>query len=100
MSKKLESELGFMYIGDSNSKERFFMPTLPSPLFSQLAHVELLTPVPAESLAFFTDVLGLELTEQAGQSAYLRGWGEDFHHSLKRTEVPPPAPAHMAWRGA
>jgi catechol 2,3-dioxygenase len=89
-----------MYTRDSNSKERFFMPTLPAPLFSQLAHVELITPVPAESLAFFTDVLGLELTEQAGQSAYLRGWGENFHHSLKLTEGPQPALGHIGWRAA
>ena len=54
------------------------MSGVPTRLLSQLAHVELITPQPAESLAFFTDVLGLELTEQAGQSAYLRGWGENF----------------------
>jgi len=76
------------------------MPTVPAPLLSQLAHVELTTPVPSESLAFFTDVLGLELTEQAGQSAYLRGWGENFHHSLKLTEGPQPALGHIGWRAA
>jgi catechol 2,3-dioxygenase len=76
------------------------MPTVPSPLLSQLAHVEVITPAPAESLAFFTEVLGLELTEEAGQSAYLRGWGERFHHSLKLTEGPQPALGHIGWRAA
>src|SRR3954466_12979950 len=76
------------------------MSTVPTRLLSQLAHVEVTTPSPAESLTFFTDVLGLELTEQAGQSAYLRGWGERFHHSLKLTEGPEPALAHIGWRAA
>src|SRR3954463_5497521 len=76
------------------------MSPVPTPLVSQLAHVELITPVPAESLDFFTDVLGLQLTEQAGQSAYLRGWGENFHHSLKLTEGPQPALGHIGWRAA
>jgi catechol 2,3-dioxygenase len=76
------------------------MPTVPTPLLSQLAHVELVTPAPAESLAFFTEVLGLELTEQAGQSAYLRGWGERLHHSLKLTEGAQPALGHIGWRAA
>jgi catechol 2,3-dioxygenase len=76
------------------------MPAVPTPLLSQLAHVELITPVPDESLVFFTDVLGLELTEQADQSAYLRGWGENFHHSLKLTEGPQPALGHIGWRAA
>jgi catechol 2,3-dioxygenase len=67
-------------------------------LISQLAHAELITPKPAESLQFFTDVLGLELTEQAGQSAYLRAWGENFHSSLKLTEGPEPGLGHIGWR--
>jgi catechol 2,3-dioxygenase len=76
------------------------MRSVPPRLLSQLAHAELMTPKPAESLAFFIDVLGLELTEQAGQSAYLRGWGENFHHSLKLTEGPEPALGHIGWRAA
>src|SRR3954471_9846216 len=76
------------------------MTVVPMPLISQLAHVELTTPVPSESLVFFVDVLGLELTEQAGPSAYLRGWGENFHHSLKLTEGPEPALGHIGWRAS
>ena len=35
-------------------------------LLSQLAHVEVLTPTPDESLRFYTDVLGLEVADRAG----------------------------------
>jgi catechol 2,3-dioxygenase len=71
---------------------------LPERLLSQLAHVEILTPTPAESLEFYRDVLGLELTEQSGPSAFLRGWGEFFHHSIQLTEAPAPGLGHIGWR--
>jgi catechol 2,3-dioxygenase len=67
-------------------------------LISQLAHVEVVTPKPEKSLQFYRDVLGLEVSGQAGQSVYLRGWGEFFYHSLQLTEGPAPAIAHSAWR--
>ena len=68
------------------------------PLASHLAHVELLTPNPEGSLWFFHDVLGLEVVETDGQSAYLRGWGDLYHHSLKLTESPRAGLGHMGWR--
>ena len=52
-------------------------------LISQLAHVELTTPKPQESLDFWTNVIGLEETTREGQSVYLRGWGDRFHHTLQ-----------------
>ncbi len=67
-------------------------------LISQLAHVELLTPRPQESLEFFRDVLGLEESGHQGQSVYLRCWGEHLHHSVKLTESPQPGLGHAAWR--
>ena len=67
-------------------------------LISQLAHVEVVTPRLEESLRFYRDVLGLEVSGQHGQSVYLRGWGEFFFHSLQLTEGPAPAVAHSAWR--
>jgi catechol 2,3-dioxygenase len=67
-------------------------------LIAHLAHVELLTPKPEASLRFYTDVLGLELTAREGQSVYLRGWGEWYHHSLKLTEGPVAALGHISWR--
>ena len=67
-------------------------------LISQLAHVEVLTPMPEESLRFYTDVLGLEESGRDGQSGYLRGWGERFHHSLQLTESGQAGLGHIAWR--
>ena len=69
-----------------------------SRLISQLAHVELLTPTPEESLDFWTRIVGLELTATAGQSAFLRGWGDRFHHTLVLTEGGGPALGHVGWR--
>ena len=67
-------------------------------LISQLAHVEVISPKPAATAAFFKDVMGLEPSGQSGQSAYFRGWGEFFHHSVQVTEGPKPAVAHTGWR--
>jgi catechol 2,3-dioxygenase len=67
-------------------------------LLSQLAHVEVLTPAPEESLRFYRDVVGLEESGREGQSVYLRGWGERFFHSLQLTEAASPGLGHIAWR--
>src|SRR5919109_4674350 len=70
------------------------------PLFevAQLAHVELLTPKPEETLRFFTELLGLQETEREGQSVYLRAYEDFYHHTLKLTEAPKPGLGHVAWR--
>ena len=65
---------------------------------AQLAHVELLTPKPQESLDFFTKLLGMQVTESEGQSVYLRGYEDFYHHSLKLTEAPEPGLGHLGWR--
>jgi catechol 2,3-dioxygenase len=70
------------------------------PLLSQLAHVELTTPTPQESLEFWTQVVGLEETARDGQSVYLRAWGDWFHHTLKLTEGPEVGLGHVGWRAA
>lgn len=67
-------------------------------LISQLAHIELQTPKPQESLDFFTELFGLEVSAESGKSAYLRCWGDFFHHSLQLTEGPQPALGHIGWR--
>lgn len=58
----------------------------------------MLTPAPEASVSFLTEVLGLEESGRAGQSVYLRGWGEFFHHTLQVTEGPAPGLVHIAWR--
>jgi catechol 2,3-dioxygenase len=71
---------------------------MPDRLLSQLAHVEVLTPTPEESLRFYTGVLGLQESAHDGRSVYLRGWGERFLHSLQLTESSAPGLGHIGWR--
>ncbi|MDA0140385.1 VOC family protein [Solirubrobacter deserti] len=55
---------------------------------SELAHlgpVELFTPRFDESLAFFVDILGMDIEAQDGPSTYLRGWGDYQRWSVKLT---------------
>ncbi|MCL6600475.1 MAG: VOC family protein [Alicyclobacillus macrosporangiidus] len=65
---------------------------------SHISHVELLTPKPEESLAFFRDILGLNVIYQQGQSAFLRAWGEHQLYSLKLTEAPYAGLGHVGLR--
>src|SRR5947209_1574966 len=72
----------------------------PEPMFevAQLAHVEMLTPKPTETVWFFTELLGMVVTTRAGQSVYLRAYEDGYHHSLKITEARQPGLGHVAWR--
>ena len=65
---------------------------------AHIAHAELLTPKPEESLRFFVDVLGMEEEAREGQSVYLRGWGDYLRYSLKLTESPQAGLGHVALR--
>lgn len=67
---------------------------------AQLAHVEIYTPKPEETLWFFKDVLGLCETAKEGQSVYLRAYEDFYHHSLKITERNEPGLGHISWRSA
>jgi catechol 2,3-dioxygenase len=70
------------------------------PLFetAQLAHVELLTPKPDQTLWFFKELLGLEESGREGQSVYLRAYEDFYHHTLKVTESPQAGLGHVSWR--
>ena len=72
----------------------------PEPIMdvAQLAHVEILSPKPEETIKFFTEILGLELTDQKGNSVYLRAYEENYHHSLKVTESEKAGLGHAGWR--
>ncbi len=65
---------------------------------AHLGHVEIFTPKPAESLHFFEDIFGMEVTERQGQSVYLRAWGDYERHTLKLTESKQAGLGHVAWR--
>ena len=67
---------------------------------AHLGHVELLTPAFSESLAFFTDVMGMLVEGEAGRSTYLRGWGDYERYCLKLTEAEQPGLGHIALRAS
>ncbi|MGZ4331339.1 MAG: VOC family protein, partial [Solirubrobacteraceae bacterium] len=65
---------------------------------AHIGHAELLTPFAPESLEFFVELFGMEIEARAGQSVYLRGWGDYQRYSLKLTESALPGLGHMAIR--
>ena len=55
---------------------------------SEIAHlgpVQMFTPKGDESLAFFTEIMGMDVVAQDGSHTYLRGWGDYQPWSLKLT---------------
>ena len=65
---------------------------------AHLAHLELLTPKPDESLNFFVNVMGMTETARRGDSVYLRGWDDYEHHTLKLTAAKAAGMGHFAFR--
>jgi len=74
------------------------METEPIWDIAHLAHVELLTPKPNESLHFFTEIMGMRVSAQQGDSVYLRAYDDYEHHTLKLTAAKQPGMKHFAWR--
>ncbi|WP_425199518.1 catechol 2,3-dioxygenase [Parageobacillus thermoglucosidasius] len=76
------------------------MSNLQEPIFdvAQLAHVEILSPKPEETVKFFNQFLGMEVSEVSGQSVYLRAYEDFYHHTLKVTESREAGLGHVAWR--
>jgi catechol 2,3-dioxygenase len=72
--------------------------TLRSFDLAHLAHVELLTPTPQESLHFFVNVFGMTESGRRGDSVYLRAWDDYEHHTLKLTASRVAGMGHMAFR--
>ena len=65
---------------------------------AHIAHAELLTPFPDDSLRFFVDLFGMQIEHQEGQSVFLRGWGEYQPYGLKLTESELPGLGHTGLR--
>jgi catechol 2,3-dioxygenase len=65
-----------------------------------LGAVELLTPKPDESLWYFRDLLGMEVVHAAGESAWLRGYGDDAASTLKLTAADTSGVGCIWWRAA
>jgi catechol 2,3-dioxygenase len=68
------------------------------PDLAHIAHAELLTPFPDDSLRFFVDLFGMQIEHREGQSVFLRGWGEYQPYGLKLTEAKQPGLGHVAIR--
>jgi catechol 2,3 dioxygenase len=75
-------------------------PEAPPPIhdLAHIAHAELLTPFPDDSLRFFVELFGMQIEHQEGQSVFLRGWGEYQPYGLKLTESELPGLGHTAIR--
>ena len=53
---------------------------------AQLVSVALYSPKPDESVAFFHDMLGMEISHREGQSVYMRAYEDFYQYTLKITE--------------
>jgi catechol 2,3-dioxygenase len=71
-----------------------------NPDIAQLVSVALYSPKPDESVAFFYDLLGLEISHRAGQSVYLRAYEDFYQYTLKITEAGQPGLEEITWRAA
>jgi catechol 2,3-dioxygenase len=72
-----------------------------SPQFGDIAHlghVELLTPKFEESLAFFTETMGLHESGRAGCSVFLRAWADYERFTLQLTRATTSGLGHVAFR--
>ncbi len=67
---------------------------------AHLAHVELLTDKPEESLDFFVNILGLSESGRAGDSVYLRAFDDYEFHTLKLTAAKTTGVGHVGYRAA
>jgi catechol 2,3-dioxygenase len=65
---------------------------------AHLAHVEMLTPKLEESTKFFTEIMGMSISDVKNDSVYLRAYDDYEHHTLKLTASKQAGIAHYAWR--
>jgi catechol 2,3-dioxygenase len=65
---------------------------------AHLSHIELLTPRPDESLHYFRELLGMEVSGTEGDSVFLRGFGDYERSSLKLTASAQSGVGHLAYR--
>jgi catechol 2,3-dioxygenase len=67
---------------------------------AQLVSIALYSPKPDETIAFFHDLLGLEISHREGQSVYLRAYEDFYQYSLKITEAAQPGLEEITWRAS
>ena len=67
---------------------------------AHLAHVELLTDKPEESLDFFVRYLGMTENGSAGDSVFLRAWDDYENTTIKLTAAPRPGVGRTNFRAS
>jgi catechol 2,3-dioxygenase len=65
---------------------------------AHVAHAELRVTDLERSRAFFTDVLGLFVSDEDDRHVYLRAWQDWDHHTLLLTQAEESGLGHLAWR--
>lgn len=70
------------------------------PIFdiAHLAHLEIYSPKLEESVAFFRDMLGMDVAHREGKSVYMRAYEDHYHNTLIITENDEAGLGHMALR--
>lgn len=67
---------------------------------AQLVSVALYSPKPEESVNFFYEMLGMEISHREGQSVYMRAYEDFYQYTLKITERDEPGLEELTWRAA
>src|SRR5439155_20535749 len=67
---------------------------------AQLVSLALYSPKPDESVTFFHDLLGMEISHREGQSVYLHAYEDFYQYTLKITEASQPGMEAVTWRAA
>lgn len=67
---------------------------------AQIAHVEILSATPKETVSFFTGMLGMEIVEVIHNQTFLRAYEENYKYSLIVTEAEEAGLGHVAWRAS
>ena len=65
---------------------------------AHIGHAELLVTDLEGSRRFFTDALGLFVSEETNDQVFLRAWQDWDHHTLVLTRAPTSGLGHVAWR--
>lgn len=65
---------------------------------AQLVSVALYSPKPDETVQFFYELLGMEISHRDGQSVYLRAYEDFYQYSLKITERDQAGLEEITWR--
>lgn len=67
---------------------------------AQLVSVALYSPKHDDSVNFFHDLLGMEISHREGQSVYLRAYEDFYQYTLKITEAAQPGLEAVTWRAS